>query len=376
MFRLNKPRLCGRLGGMLAALLCLASLAHAGDYERGMQALETGDVATALALWRPMAEAGSPQAQFALGALYNDALGVAQDYAEANYWFLRAAEQGYAMAQFNLGNAYREGTGLAVDPVMAVIWWRKAAEQGFSPAQFNLGSAYLEGFGTPRDKAAAISWYQRASANGHAQAALNLEELQGESPVTDGGSARAPVEQARQTAPAPVPAKPAAPPAADTRPDASSTAHADQRSETARPAAPAPVAPAQPAQQDRPQSIARNPASPTPPAAPQRPAFDRRTQSAACADLLEQQTHTHTVQLMVSQSASRLSAYIAEHKLSQTAICNYHVEGKHWHVLLYGRYASADAARAALEKLPDAVRVNGGYVRRISVITRAVSKTP
>ncbi len=155
--------------------LTYTAAASADDYELGRQALESGHSAQTIELWRPLAEAGDADAQFGLGILYNDAIGVEQDYAEANYWFLRAAEQGYAMAQFNLGNAYKNGTGMTIDPAMAVIWWRKAAEQDFAPAQFNLGSALLEGFGTPRDRAAGLSWYRRAAANGHPQAQRNLE---------------------------------------------------------------------------------------------------------------------------------------------------------------------------------------------------------
>ncbi|MBI5040293.1 MAG: sel1 repeat family protein, partial [Gammaproteobacteria bacterium] len=153
MPRRNNPITLARI--LLTLWLCSGAPAiHADDLALGMQALEMGHTAQAIELWRPLAEAGDVDAQFGLGVIYNDAMGVPQDYAEANYWFLRAAEQDYAPAQFNLGNAYKNGTGMALDPAMAVRWWRKAAEQGFMPAQFNLGSALLEGIGTPRDPAA------------------------------------------------------------------------------------------------------------------------------------------------------------------------------------------------------------------------------
>ena len=50
------------------------------------------------------------------------------------------AEQGDAEAQFNLGYMYTEGLGVPLDNQEAVRWYRLAAEQGFANAQFNLGA--------------------------------------------------------------------------------------------------------------------------------------------------------------------------------------------------------------------------------------------
>lgn len=161
--------------GSLLYLLCCITLA-ADNFEQGMQALQQGNSQQAIAIWQPLAEAGDVDAQFALGVLYHDALGVEQNHAEANYWFLRAAEQGYAAAQFNLGNAYQKGAGFKPDAKTAVLWWRRAAQQNFGPAQFNLGTALLQGEGTARDPQAGLAWYRRAAANGHPQALSYLDE--------------------------------------------------------------------------------------------------------------------------------------------------------------------------------------------------------
>jgi uncharacterized protein len=52
--------------------------AQAQDFAKGLAAYETGDFATALKEWQPLAEQGDASAQFNLGVMY---YGVVQDYA-------------------------------------------------------------------------------------------------------------------------------------------------------------------------------------------------------------------------------------------------------------------------------------------------------
>ena len=58
-----------------------------GAYEDGLVAYASGDYATALRLWRPMAEQGYPGAQNNLGVMYRDGLGVPEDDMQAYIWF-------------------------------------------------------------------------------------------------------------------------------------------------------------------------------------------------------------------------------------------------------------------------------------------------
>jgi len=61
---------------------------------------------------RKAAEQGDVDAQYTLGTLYENGLGVKQDDAEAVKWYLKAAEQGDARAQINLGAMYDKGQGV------------------------------------------------------------------------------------------------------------------------------------------------------------------------------------------------------------------------------------------------------------------------
>ena len=176
---INKLRIISLFPAVLAALLCSTlippSAARAGSpmFEEGRLAYSQGDINAALVLWRPLAEQGDADAQFALGTLYYAGLAVPVDYTESSYWFHRAAEQGYAAAQYNLGNAYQRGEGVRANSTMAVHWWRKAAQQGFAAGQYNLASAYHSGDGVERDEERALALYRQSAENGH-QPAIDL----------------------------------------------------------------------------------------------------------------------------------------------------------------------------------------------------------
>jgi uncharacterized protein len=59
--------------------------------------------------------------------MYDLGDGVPQDYAEAAFWYRKAADQGYAWAQQNLGFEYGNGQGLPQDYILAHMWSNLAA---------------------------------------------------------------------------------------------------------------------------------------------------------------------------------------------------------------------------------------------------------
>jgi TPR repeat protein len=146
----------------------------AGPLETALSAALRGDYATALGLWRPLAEQGSARAQRNLGVMYHNGQGVPQDYAAAAMWIGKAADQGDPAAQHNLAFMYDNEQGVPQDPAAAVTWYRKAAEQGHAGAQSNLGFLYRNGHGVSQDNAAAFCWYRKAAEQGNAVAQLNL----------------------------------------------------------------------------------------------------------------------------------------------------------------------------------------------------------
>jgi TPR repeat protein len=150
-----------------AAILLILSFAApvaAGQFEDGVAAAKRGDDATALSLWRPLAEQGNAVAQYNLGVMFAKGRGVPQDFQEALKWYRLAAAQGSAQAQNNLGVAYTNAQGVAQDYQEALKWCRLAATQGYAQAQKNLGVMYEDGLGVAQDSQEAAKWYQLAHA--------------------------------------------------------------------------------------------------------------------------------------------------------------------------------------------------------------------
>lgn len=138
------------------------SPALAGPLEDGLAAYRAKDYATAIALWRPLAEQGLAAAQYRIGVMYAEGKGVPANDAEAALWFERAATQGDAAAQYDLGASYAEGVGVRKDAVTAAKWFLRAADQGFPLAQLNLGLLYASGNGVPQDNIEAMKWIDLA----------------------------------------------------------------------------------------------------------------------------------------------------------------------------------------------------------------------
>ena len=107
------------------------SYRHGADYEKGLAAAKSGDFATALREFRPLAEQGDADAQFNLGLMYYNGLGVPQDYKTAVKWYTLAAEQGVVDAQYNLGWMYYKGQGVSQDYVYAHMWRNVVAFNGY-----------------------------------------------------------------------------------------------------------------------------------------------------------------------------------------------------------------------------------------------------
>ena len=119
-----------------------------------------------LSHWQRMAENGSANAQYNLGAMYDNGDGVPEDDAEAVKWYHQAADQGHVNAQFNLGVMYANGEGVVKNAAEAATWYRKAADQGDYRSQYNLGGLYANGEGVPQDSSESYVWLSLAAMSG------------------------------------------------------------------------------------------------------------------------------------------------------------------------------------------------------------------
>ena len=97
------------------------------DFQKGLTAYESGDYATALREFEPLAIQGIAHAQFYLGVMYAQGRGVPQNDETAMKWFRLSAGQGDARAQTGLGAIY----AIALkDYVYAHMWGNLAAMNG------------------------------------------------------------------------------------------------------------------------------------------------------------------------------------------------------------------------------------------------------
>jgi TPR repeat protein len=116
------------LATLLSLLLPVQSWGDA--FQKGLDAYNSGDYATALKRFTFLAELGIPSAQYNLGVMYADGKGVLQDYKTAVKWYTLSAEQGDADAQNNLGYMYDKGHGVLQDYVRAHMWYNISASNG------------------------------------------------------------------------------------------------------------------------------------------------------------------------------------------------------------------------------------------------------
>jgi uncharacterized protein len=117
------------------SLLCgAAGSAIAAPFEEGLKAFEGGNYPTAMRLLRPLAGEGNARAQYNVGVMYEECLGVPIDYTVG--WLLQAAEQGNSEAKNHLGFLYLYGRGVSQDYVSAHMWFDWAASEGNMRAGF------------------------------------------------------------------------------------------------------------------------------------------------------------------------------------------------------------------------------------------------
>lgn len=157
----------------LGVLLC--GLPLRADVAAGMRAFQNKDYKAAFNEWRKAAETGQPEAEFDLGVLYAQGLGVARDLTQAEQWYRKAADQGNAEAEFALGQMYSLGWGVPRDEADAMRWFQMAngPDTDGPPTDWSL----IVGYGQPQDQKQAAYWYQMAAEKGHAEAQYNLARL-------------------------------------------------------------------------------------------------------------------------------------------------------------------------------------------------------
>ena len=128
----------------------------------------------AAVLLNKAAKAGSADAQFKLGLMSLEGVGVKKDESAAAHFFEAAAKQGHLQAMNNIGILYETGRGVKQDFTQAFNYFNQAAQKGDAMAQNNLGMLYTRGQGVERNDAWAVFWFTVAANRGNTAAAKNI----------------------------------------------------------------------------------------------------------------------------------------------------------------------------------------------------------
>lgn len=160
-------------------ILLISSLASAftwaDDLSDGLEAYQLKKYDLARALLNPLAEQGEAEAQFHMGLLYQNGLGVNKSDEITFTYFRKAALQSHLVAQLSLGMMYKaEGGYLPQNYELAFYWIQQAAKKGLMEAKFRLGFMYANGQGVSKNEAEAIRWYTLAAIHGHLEAQVKL----------------------------------------------------------------------------------------------------------------------------------------------------------------------------------------------------------
>ena len=149
---------------------------HAGMKE-ALASMQTGDFDKAVSEIQLIATNGDAEAQYYLGAMYNDGKGVKKNYTDAAYWFTKSAEQGYSIAQYNLAMYYLHGLGVEKNAEKTIYWHKKSAENGFAYAQSKLAEKYTTGDGIEKNYENAFFWFKKAAEQGEPSAQYSLGQF-------------------------------------------------------------------------------------------------------------------------------------------------------------------------------------------------------
>lgn len=109
------------------------------------------------------AQAGSAQAAFNVGVMYERGFVVERDSSKAIEWYRKAVDADMPMAKHNLALLLRDGKGAARNGKEAVDLLRSATRQGMVASMFTLGDIYERGDAAPKDQATALAWFTIAA---------------------------------------------------------------------------------------------------------------------------------------------------------------------------------------------------------------------
>lgn len=138
--------------GYAPAQTTLAYLLDKSDYDKD-----------AADLYQKAADQNNADGQYGLSTMYAKGEGVKKDLEKATHWLKKAAEQQHVIAMREYAMSYENAElGLDIDFNQAIHWYKKAANKSDLMSLKRLKNAHLNGeLGLPKNKVEADSWNER-----------------------------------------------------------------------------------------------------------------------------------------------------------------------------------------------------------------------
>ena len=169
-----------RIGALFWALIfvCFLPLAsNASDYERAFAALEKKDFKKAAYYLSYFASNGDDVAQYNMGILYRDGLGVEKNNKVALSWFLLSAEQNNMLANYAIAKLIEDTEDLDQLEKNAIDYFKEAAFLGHAIAPLEIGNFYFSRQNAPEDLVRAFIWWSLSFERGAPNVYKNISKI-------------------------------------------------------------------------------------------------------------------------------------------------------------------------------------------------------
>lgn len=145
----------------IIALVGLASIVIAGDFEKGMDAYTKKQYTSAVKFFNKACDSGNAKGCFQLGKTYELGHGHNIDIVKATHLYQKACDKGYECKYLAGKYAYGDG-GFQIDMAKSADLFSKACNDGDALGCNMAGMAYGDGFGVQADDFKAAEFYARA----------------------------------------------------------------------------------------------------------------------------------------------------------------------------------------------------------------------
>jgi uncharacterized protein len=151
-------------------------------FDRAAAAFDAGDYASAFKAFSKLAKHGDLAAMRNVALMERKGLGTDKDPEAAQDLYRYVANAGLPTAQYDLAQMLLHGEAGDPDPKNAARWFAAAAAANHPLAQYELGKMFEEGVAVDKDLAKAQALYEAASARGVWDATVRLAALKGDPP--------------------------------------------------------------------------------------------------------------------------------------------------------------------------------------------------